>query len=290
MKAEILFNCKNIIGEGALWDVKQQNLYWIDIMGKKLMSWDGKNSQFDTLDINQYIGTVAVCENESLLLALHNGIYFFNIETKELTKISDPEANLPLNRFNDGKCDPAGRFWAGTMEIEPVNPTGSVYLMDHDLSVDKKIENVTISNGLTWSLDHSKMYYIDTPSNEIKIFNYDNKTGDIEFDRILVSTDGKSGFFDGMTIDENGNLWVAMYSGSCVKCYDKETGEVLNTVELPTSHVTTCAFGGENLDTLYITTAINGLSTEQLENEPLAGGIFKANVGVKGVPSFRFKN
>ena len=290
MKAELVFDCKNIIGEGAVWDVKQQTLYWVDIMGKKVMSWDNESSQFNTYHIDQLVGTVAICENDLLLLALHHGIYYFNKETEELLKISDTESAFTLNRFNDGKCDPAGRFWVGTMQIDPIKPEGSLYLMHHDLSIEKKIDNLTISNGITWSLDSTKMYFIDTPTNEINIFHYDNDSGNIEFERVLVSIDGKDGCFDGMTIDENGNLWVAMYGGSCVKCYDKETGEVLDTVILPTSHVTTCVFGGKNLDTLYITTAKNGLTNEQLNNEPMAGGLFKAKVGVKGVPSFRFKN
>ena len=290
MNAELVFDCKNIIGEGAVWDIKQQTLYWVDIMGKKVMSCKNENAYFNTYNIDQMVGTVAICENDLLLLALNHGIYFFNKETKELHRISDPESTLPLNRFNDGKCDPAGRFWAGTMQIDPINPDGSLYLLHHDLTIEKKIKKLTISNGIIWSLDNSKMYFIDTPTNEIRIYDYNNATGDIKFDRILIKIDGKSGCFDGMTIDENGNLWVAMYGGSCVNCYDKDTGEVLDVVSLPTSHVTTCAFGGKDLDTLYITTAINGLTDKQLKNEPLAGGLFKVNVGVKGVPSFRFKN
>ena len=290
MKAELVFDCKNRIGEGAVWDIKQQTLYWVDIMGEKVMSWDGMSSHFNTYNTSQLVGTVAICENDLLLLALHHGIYFYNKETKELLRISDLESTLPLNRFNDGKCDPAGRFWAGTMQIDPIKPEGNLYLLHHDLTTEKKIDNLTISNGITWSLDNTKMFFIDTPTNEIRIFNYNNDTGDIKFNRVLIKIDGKDGCFDGMTIDENGNLWVAMYGGSCVNCYDKDTGEVLDVVKLPTSHVTTCAFGGKNLDTLYITTAINGLTDEQLKNEPLAGGLFKAKVGVKGVPSFRFKN
>ena len=290
MKAELVFDCKNIIGEGVIWDTKQQTLFWVDIMGKKVMSRDGINSQFNTYHIDQFVGTVAICDNNLLLLALHHGIYFYNKETKELQKIADSESALTTNRFNDGKCDPAGRFWAGTMQIDPKEPVGNLYLLHHDLTIEKKLENVTISNGFIWSLDNTKMYYIDTPTNEIKVYYYDNNTGSIKFNKILVKTDGKDGCFDGMTIDENGNLWVAMYDGSCVKCFDKDTGKVLNIVTVPTAHVTNCTFGGKNLDTLYITTAINGLTEEQLKNEPLAGGLFNAKVGVKGVPSFRFKN
>ncbi len=290
MKAELLYNCKNLIGEGAVWDVKQQILYWVDIMGKKVMSWNGVNSQFNTYNIDQLVGAVAICENDLLMLALHHGLYFYNINTGELSEIASPESALPLNRFNDGKCDPAGRFWAGTMQIDPIKPEGSLYLLHHNLTFEKKIENLTISNGITWSLDSTKMYFIDTPTNEIRIFDYNNDTGSIKFNRVLIKIDGKEGYFDGMTVDENGNLWVAMYGGNCVKCYNKDTGKVLDTVTLPTSLVTTCAFGGENLDTLYITTAINGLTSEQLKSEPLAGGLFKVNVCVKGVPSFRFKN
>jgi len=287
MIAELVFDCKNLIGEGALWDSQHNCLYWVDILNGKVMCWDEDSSEVITYDVGKYVGTVAISEYGKLLLALQDGIYLYDPSDGVLECISEIESDIPLNRFNDGKCDPAGRFWAGTMQINPIEATGSLYLLSENLEIKKKLYGITISNGLTWSLDHQKMYYIDTPTLEIKCYHFDPKSSNIEFDSVVAKVDGNNGVPDGMTIDENGNLWVAMYGGGCVNCFEEVSGKIIDKITLPTLHVTSCVFGGEDLSTLYITTAMDGLTKSEIVRQPYAGGLFKAKPGVKGV---RFKN
>jgi sugar lactone lactonase YvrE len=203
--------------------------------------------------------------------------------------IADPEAHLPGNRFNDGKCDPAGRFWAGTMRIaEDQVGAGSLYCLDRDLTVRKMWEGITIANGIAWSSDAKTMYYIDTPTCAVAAFDYDLATGSIANRREIIRTPKEAGFPDGMTIDAEGMLWVAYWQGWRVVRWDPSTGEMLATVELPVERVTAPWFGGPNLDELYITTARIGLSDEARAQQPLAGSLFRARVGVAGLPAFEF--
>jgi sugar lactone lactonase YvrE len=150
------------------------------------------------------------------------------------------------------------------------------------------LEGVSVSNGIVWTADRTAMYYVDTPTRRVDRFDYDHDTGEIANRSVAVRIPERMGFPDGMTIDSEGMLWVCLWQGSKVSRWDPKTGELLQTVDLPASNVTSCAFGGGKLDQLYITTARSGLGTEQLESEPLAGGLFRADMGVSGVPAFEF--
>jgi sugar lactone lactonase YvrE len=205
--------------------------------------------------------------------------------------ISNPEPQLPGNRFNDGKCDPAGRFWAGTMSHTDEPEKGSLYLLGKDLSVTKKIEAVSISNGLAWSPDHKTFYYIDTPTKKVAAFHFDNTNGKIEDKRYIIQFLNNEGTPDGMTIDSEGMLWIAHWDGWQISRWNPVTGEKLKSILLPVSRVTSCCFGGKNLDDLYITSASTGLSDDQLKKEPLAGSLFVIkNTGFNGLPAFEFDN
>lgn len=287
---ELLVDVRAAVGEGPLWDEQKQVLYWVDIMQNSLYIYNPATQENKAFDIGQYVGTVVPRESGGLMLAVQNGFAAYDPDTQELTPIADPEAHLPENRFNDGKCDPAGRFWAGTMQIGPNRkPAGSLYRLDTDLSVHKMVENVTVSNGLVWSLDHSTMYYIDSPALTVTAYDYDIDTGDISKGRVIIQVSPEMGFPDGMALDTEGMLWIAHYNGGCVRRWHPNTGEVLDTIKLPVSRVTACAFGGENLDTLYITSATEHLTEEQLKKEPLAGALFMAKPGCQGLKAFRFK-
>jgi len=203
--------------------------------------------------------------------------------------IIDPETDKPDNRFNDGKCDPAGRFWAGTMHIRGQPNHGSLYRLDTDMTVHKMVEDVSISNGIVWTADHKTMYYIDTPTRTVYAYDYDNDTGAIDNRRIAIQVPEGIGFPDGMAIDAEGMLWIAHYEGKAVRRWDPASGKILHTIDLPVSRVTACAFVGNNLDTLYITTAINGLSAERHAKEPHAGSLFVAQPGVTGTLTYRFQ-
>jgi len=199
---------------------------------------------------------------------------FYNPKTKQLQNIYDPESDLPFNRFNDGKCDPAGRLWAGTMQIdEPRQASGSLYRMSEDQVVHKMLSDVYISNGLAWNAAADKMFYIDTLQYKIMSFDFDIATGNIENQQALIQTGSESP--DGMTIDENDNLWVAFWGEGKVVCFDSRNGKKITQVEVPAECSTSCAFGGEDLDTLYITSAAK-------EGDELGGALFAVQVGVRG--------
>jgi sugar lactone lactonase YvrE len=287
---EVIVDAKAILGEGAIWDSRKKLLYWVDILQGLVYTFNPANTQNSHISVGQHVGTVVPRQNGDLMLALKNGFASLNPSTRELTMINNPEAHLPGNRFNDGKCDPAGRFWAGTLSLKEEKNVGSLYCLQTDLIVQKMIEGVTISNGLVWSSDHKIFYYIDTPTSEVTAFDYDVATGKITNRRVAVSIPQEEGFPDGMTIDAEDMLWIAHFGGWQVCRWNPKTGEKMRSLKLPVSQVTSCAFGGENLNDLYITTARKELAEDQLQEEPLAGALFRfSNLPVKGVPAYEFK-
>lgn len=285
---KLLVDARAQVGEGPLWDEEEQVLYWVDILSSLLYIYDPATGENRALDVGQHVGTVVTRASGGLMLAVRDGFASFDLETQELSLIVSPEAHLPGNRFNDGKCDPGGRFWAGSMAYENPTDSGSLYRLDTDMSVHKMFGGVAISNGIVWSLDHTTMYYIDTLAMNVRAFDYDNDTGDICNERVAVYWPEDTGMPDGMAIDSEGLLWVAHYGGSRVSRWNPDSGEMLEKIDLPVTQVTACAFGGPNLDTLFITSAAQQLDAAALEREPLAGGLFSIETPYQGVPSFRF--
>lgn len=274
------------LGEGAIW--YEDLLYWVDIIERCLYVYDPGTDRHRRIDLPQMVGTVVPRRRGGLVAALANGFAFLDPQSARLTPITDPEADKPDNRFNDGKCDPAGRFWAGTMEIHGHPGLGALYVLHPDGKVERKLDGVSISNGIVWSHDRSRMYYIDTPTHQVAVFDYDADSGEIRNRRVAVEIDRAEGAPDGMTIDAQGNLWIALWDGGAVVCHDPHTGKRIEKVSLPVSRVTSCAFGGDELADLYITSAKVGLDEEQRKRQPLAGGTFVTRVGVRGVPAFAF--
>ncbi len=287
--AELVIDSKSDLGEGPVWNHKTGELIWVNITGKILNFYNPELKNNKEMLTGQMIGTVVPAESGKVMVALENGFYQFDPETGSKIFIADPEEDIPGNRFNDGKCDPAGRFWAGTMSKEGKQRAGALYRLDADGSVHTMIENVTTSNGIVWSSDHTKMYYIDTPTQKVMQWDFNNETGDISNPKTAVEIPSEMGYPDGMAIDEKGNLWVALWGGSAVGCWNPATGELMRTIVVPAKNVTSCAFGDKELGTLYITTARTGTDAEVLEKFPNAGGVFKIRPGVKGVETFFFK-
>ena len=285
---ELLVDAHAQVGEGPLWDEERQVLYWVDILSSLLYIYDPATGENRALDVGRHVGTVVTRASGGLMLAVRNGFASFDLETQELTLIANPEAHITGNRFNDGKCDPAGRFWAGTMAYENPTNQGSLYRLDTDLSVHKIFGDVAISNGIIWSLDHTTMYYIDTLRKNVRAFDYADDTGDISNERVIINVPEEIGMPDGMAIDSEGMLWVAHYGGSCVSRWNPNTAQLLEKIDLPVTQVTACAFGGPNLDILFITSAAQELDAAELERQPLAGGLFSIKTPYQGVLSFRF--
>ncbi|MCW3108547.1 MAG: L-arabinolactonase [Segetibacter sp.] len=288
-KIEIVVSHNCILGEGPVWDHKLQRILWIDIAVGNIHQFTPGSNIFKTFSAGEMIGSFALSEN-GIIAATESGFSFIDLENEVTEPIADPEMHIAGNRFNEGKCDPMGRFWAGTMALTEEQGAGSVYVLHPDLSVEKKIENVTISNGVAWSLDEKIFYYIDSPTLQVVSYQYDKDTGAISDRKIIISMNQSEGFPDGMTIDVEGMLWIAQWGGWKVARWNPLTGEKLMQIDLPVSQVTSCTFGGKDFEDLYITSASIGLTEKQKENEPLAGSLFIIrNCGYKGMPSFEFR-
>lgn len=267
-------------GEGPIWHANR--LLYVDIEAHKILSFDPKSGKETIWDVGQRVGTVVPRAKGGLVWAGDDGLFFFNESSGASTAITDPEPNLPDNRFNDGKCDPAGRFWAGTICLKK-RPEGSLYVLHTDLRVEKKFGPVTNSNGIIWTKDASTMYYIDTPSKKVRAFDFDNATGNINHERIVWDTSDDPSSPDGMTIDSEDRLWIAFCHGAKVVCFDPATKRIEEQIDFPCIETTACAFGGDDLGDLYITTGIKpGLE------EATAGRLFVCRPGARGVPSFAF--
>jgi sugar lactone lactonase YvrE len=285
---ELVLDAKATLGEGAIWHARRQLLYWVDILEGQLHVYNPANRLDRAVDLGQYVGTVVPRTQGGLMLALHHGLAALDLDTSQLNILHDPERHVPGNRFNDGKCDPAGRFWAGTMSTDGEAGQGSLYVLDRDHSLRRALAGVSTSNGLAWSLDGRVMYYIDTPTRIVAAFDFDVGSGSIANRREAIVIPPEHGYPDGMTIDAEGMLWIAHWGGSRVTRWDPAASRLLQTLPLPVTLVTSCAFGGPSLDELYVTSARTGLDAEALAAQPTAGGLFRARPGVAGTTAFEF--
>lgn len=272
-------------GEGPSWDARRGVLYWVDITGEAIHEFDPRTKHDRAVPVGEMVGTVAPRAAGGVIAALRSGLAFVDLATGQVTKFAQPEADKPGNRFNDGKCDPAGRFWAGTMSTKGVAEAGSLYVLDTDHRVRKMAEKVSTSNGLVWSLDQRTMYYIDTRLQRVDAFDYDLATGNIANRRVAVPIPEDQGRPDGMTLDAEGMIWVAHWEGWRVTRWNPVTAELLATIKVPVARVTSCAFGGVNLDVLYITTA---RPAKDDPAQPHAGSLFVVQPGVRGLPAFMY--
>ena len=241
-EVNVLVDIRALVGEGALWDEQAQVLYWVDILSSALYIYDPATGQNRSYDVGQHVGTVVLRGSGGVMLALANGFAEYNLASGKVTILSDPESDLPGNRFNDGKCDPGGRFWAGTMAYQNPSSQGTLYRMDADHTVHKMLGDIGISNGIVWSHDKRTMYYIDSIAYSVRAFDYDNASGDISHERVVVSVPREMSVPDGMAIDADGNLWVAHYGAGCVRCWNPQTGQLIDQIDLPARQITSCAF------------------------------------------------
>jgi sugar lactone lactonase YvrE len=288
--AELIIDTSSILGEGCIWDYKRQRLLFVDIEKCLVYIYHPETKDLRQIDVGQRVGTVVPTQDGELLVALEKSVAVLDPATESLETAAEIETDVAGNRFNDGKCDPAGRFWVGTVVEDMSEPRAGLYRIDSDYSVKKMLAGVTNSNGLVWSLDHTKLYYIDTPTRRVFSFDYDLAGGDIENRRPVIEVPESMGYPDGMTIDAEGKLWVALFEGAAVSRWDPNGGRLIDSYPIPAKNVTSCAFGGENLDELYVTTARFLMTAEDLKAYPQSGGLFRLKVKTKGIPCFEFKN
>ncbi len=291
MKPEIetVLDARATLGEGALWDADSQRLLWVDILGKRVGLFDPQTRVNSMLQLDTFVGTVVPTTGGALMVAVREGFARLNRTTGLLSTVERPQGHDPsVVRFNDGKCDPFGRFWAGTMALDEGPGRGALYCLNPDGRIRRMLERVSISNGIAWSLDRRRMYYIDTPTRSVVVFDYDFETGAISNQRLAFEIPEKLGYPDGMTIDAEGMLWIALWDGWAVSRWHPGSGQLLATISLPVSRVTSCSFGGPGLTTLYITSARVGLSSAELEQQPLAGGLFASPTETSGLRAFTY--
>lgn len=289
-KAELVIDARATLGEGPCWDAENRLLYWVDILEKKIHIYNPITRENRDMFIGQMVGAIVPRKSGGLVAALENGFYYVNPCIKTIDFIYNPESHLQENRFNDGKCDPVGRFWAGTTDSVGVDGKGALYCLHTDLSVSKQLEKVSTSNGLAWSPNGKYMYFIDTPTRKVVCFQYDMYTGHIKNPKDIIEIPEDEGLPDGMTIDEEGMLWIAHWGGGKITRWNPMSGEQLHTVRIPALYVTSCTFGGENLNELYVTTARTRMTETDLEVYPYAGGVFKIKTNVRGCVIHPFNN
>jgi sugar lactone lactonase YvrE len=288
---QVLTNHFCVLGECPVWDVARERLLWVDILLGEIHSYYIHTSEHRVFKAGQTVGSFALCASGGLVASFQNGFALVDLETESIQWLTDPEADKSGNRFNDGKCDPAGRFWSGTMSVSGKKSAGSLYALEAGGEAVLKIPGVSVSNGLAWSPDHTKFYFIDSPTSQLAAYDYDIETGNLSNKKVIVEIPLEMGKPDGMTIDTEGMLWVALWNGWSVTRWNPYTGELLEQINLPVAQVTSCTFGGKELRDLYITTAKVGLSEEELEKQPQAGSVFVIkNIGVKGLPAVLFKD
>ena len=278
------------LAEGPCWWAEKQVLLWVDIEASRIGLFDPQTGRNHFLHLPAHVGAVVPTSAGDLLLATATGFLRLDPSTEAVTLLSDPEADRPGNRFNDGKCDPWGRFWAGTMayDFEPL--AGALWRVNADFSCVRQRQGLTISNGLAWSQDRGTLYLIDSPTLNVLAFPLTN-SGEIAGEPSICVhiPEDWDAVPDGMCMDAEGMLWIALFGGGCVTRWDPVSGQRLERLALPCRQVTSCCFGGPHLDQLFITTARREMDAAAIKAEPLAGGLFQADVGVKGLPADCFQ-
>ena len=279
---DLLVDAHAVVGEGPFWHQEEAVLYWVDITGKLVHRYDPASGQDTTIDVGQAVGAARPRRSGGLVLALQDGFAALDTATGRVEWLAEVEKDDPTNRMNDGACDSAGRFWAGTMSFTERQGAGSLYRLDVDHRVTLMLGDLTISNGIGWSPDDRIMYYIDSTTGRLDAFDFDAARGTIGNRRMLAEMDLPGAVPDGLTVDAEGYIWVALWGGWCVRRYAPD-GRLDRPIELPVSQVSACAFGGADLADLYITSASANLSDEQRAREPHAGALFRCRPGVRGL-------
>ncbi len=287
LEVDVAVDVRAEVGEGPHWDERTGSLWFVDLTAGTVFRYERAGGRVSTFSVGQEVGAVIPRRHGGLMLAVRDGIAVAT-ETGDGFEVRLPvERETDGNRMNDAKCDAAGRLFAGTTAFDFAPGAGALYRIDADWSCETVIEGVTTSNGTAWSPDGSRLYFIDSATQGVDVFDYDLRSGSLGNGTRLVTIDRESGIPDGMTVDAEGNLWVACFGGGRVQCYSP-SGDRIGEIGFPVSQVTSCAFGGPGYSELYVTSASYRMTPHQLEQEPLAGATFVCRPGVVGVPASAF--
>ena len=278
------------LGEGTLWSVREQALYWVDILGKRLHRCRADGGERASWSFDEEISAAAERANgPGLIVTLRRGFALFDPANPASPQyLHQPAEEPPTNRFNDGKCDARGRFWGGTMDFDCVAPSGAFYAYDAGGRCVRHPLGFAVTNGPAWSLDNRTMFINDTAAGNVFAWDFDAASGALSNRRPWLRFAPDDGLPDGMTLDAQGRLWIAHWGGRCVTAHDAATARELQRIALPVSQVTNVAFGGPELRTLFISSARTGLTAQQLQSEPLAGALFAIELATPGLPASMF--
>ena len=286
---ELVLDARAELGEGPVWHAASGTLYWVDLFAGVVHHYQPASGLAGRVEVGEFVGCVAPRAGGGLLAAAASGIYHLDPAGGAKTRVAAVEANRPETHFNDGKVDPAGRFWFGSIAVDRTTATlGDLYSLEPDLSVTRRLRGIDNSNGMDWSPDGRTMYYVDSLTRQVTAFDYDLASGKIANPRPAVTLPEGSGVPDGMTVALDGTLWVAHWGGGCVTRWHPATGALLQTIRVPANLTTSCAFGGPALDQLYVTTARYGQSGPALAAHPHAGGVFRYQTDTRGRPAANF--
>jgi sugar lactone lactonase YvrE len=269
-----------VLGEGPVWDATGRRLLWLDIEGRNLHWYDPVSRVDRSVATTNRVGAAALRRGGGLVMAMEHAFALTAAGDDDPVVIATVEPSAPT-RMNDGNCDSRGRFYAGTMALDESSPVGGLYRLDPDGAVEQILSNVTVSNGIDWSLDGETMFYVDSAAQSLDAFDFDVTAGRISNRRTVVRFSLDEGTPDGLTIDREGHVWVALWGGWSIRRYTT-AGELDRTVTLPAQNITSAAFGGELLDELYVTSAREGLTDSELDDQPDAGALFRCRPGVVG--------
>ncbi len=286
MKIEIVSKSTEILGEGPTWDSRTGRIYWIDIKGQLFRYYDTSNGEINTIKTDGMISSIVPSKSGKMYATIGHGLYSIDPGTGKETLLAEIEKGIKNNRFNDGKVDPYGNYWAGTMDMDEKNPTGSLYVYMKNGKMKNVLTSLTISNGLAWDVKKIKFYHIDTPTKKVNAYAYDDKC-ELKYMNVAVDFKNEEGFPDGMNIDSEGKLWIAHWAGHRISRWDPDSKKKIDEVILPAKNITSCVFGGKNLDKLYVTSA---KLTENQDPDPddLGGSLFVIDTGIKGSETYQF--
>lgn len=281
-----LFGVRCHHGEGPVWDPQAQQFYWVDLMQGQFFIGDWETGRVETHVVGQPLGVLALREQGGVVMALRDGFFTYDTHSRELKQVSPTEADVQATRFNDGAVDPKGRFWAATMTYDGTEPVGNLYCLNEAGAVQRHEQNLMLPNGMGWSADRKTYFFADTERHVVYAYDYDLETGRLSHRRNFIEF-GPEGFPDGLTVDTNDHLWVAMWQEGKISHFDAQ-GKKVDDIELPVSHPTSCCFGGPEMQHLLITTSQRPLSPEQKKAQPLAGVCLQIQTNTTGQPEPRY--